>query len=124
MLTPTIPNSVLDVLGEEAARDLASWLQAHIETAQKGQPPISPLVARQKVNVLMLEQVSNLILAGEPVLDHAVDGTVVWRVPVYLTMSHQGVLGQVGEVMVDATYGSLLEHHCALWSGRSNRQLR
>jgi len=108
MLMPAIPNTVLDALGEEAARDLESWLQAHLETIQRGQPPISPLVARQKVNVLMLEQVSNLLRAGEPVLERAADGTVTWRVPVLLTMSQQGVLGQVGEIMVDAVHGSLL----------------
>lgn len=76
MLMPAIPNTVLDALGEEAARDLEGWLQAHLETIQRNQPPISPLVARQKVNVLMLEQVSNLLRAGEPTLERTADGAV------------------------------------------------
>jgi hypothetical protein len=66
---------------------------------------ISAFVARQKVNVLMLEQVSNLLLAGEPALAQTPEGDWRWRVPVDLTFHSHGRVGRVGEIMVDARYG-------------------
>jgi hypothetical protein len=62
-------------------------------------------MARQKVNVLMLEQVSNLLLANEPQLEQSSSGNWLWRVPVDLTFPSQGRVGQVGQVAVDAHYG-------------------
>jgi hypothetical protein len=68
---------------------------------------ISAFVARQKVNVLMLERVSNLLLAGEPRLTEAPDRGWVWHVPVDLTFPTHGRVGCVGEVEVDACYGEV-----------------
>jgi hypothetical protein len=53
----------------------------------------------------MLEQVSNLLLAGEPWLEQGSDGRWTWRVPVDLTFPSHGRVGCVGEVGVDARYG-------------------
>jgi hypothetical protein len=66
---------------------------------------VSAFVARQQVNVLMLEQVSNLLLAGEPRLVQVDGGDWRWRVPVNLTFPGHGQVGCVGEVDVDAHYG-------------------
>jgi len=68
---------------------------------------ISAFVARQKVNVLMLEQVSNLLLAGEPELRQDANGCWIWRVPVDLTLPSLGRVGRVGEIEVDAQYGEV-----------------
>jgi hypothetical protein len=70
-------------------------------------PPISALVARQKVNVLVLTRVSNLLLAGEPKLVQKSEAVLVWRVPVDLTFPSQGRVGQVGELEVDALRGEV-----------------
>ena len=99
------PESVLKALGPEAARDLAAWIENRLRA--QSSLPISPLVARQKVNVLMLEKVSNLLLADEPVLVQSPDGRVVWHVPVDLTFPSHGRVGRLGEIEVDARYGEV-----------------
>ena len=103
-----LPETVLKILGSEAARDFADWLerwlhQVHLNVVT----PISALVARQKVNVLMLERVSNLLLADEPVLTELSEGQSVWRVPVDLTFPQRGRVGRVGELDVEARYGEV-----------------
>jgi hypothetical protein len=68
---------------------------------------ISEEIARQKVNVLMLEKVSNLLLAGEPVLMPDSESKWVWRVPVYLTFPSYGRVSHIGDIDVDAHKGEL-----------------
>jgi hypothetical protein len=68
---------------------------------------ISPFVARQKVNVLVLERLSNLLLANDPRLVQVTEGEYVWRVPVDLTYPKRGRVGCVGELDVDARYGQI-----------------
>ena len=103
-----LPKTIVQAWGKEAARDFAAWLEERLRVVQfSSQVQISAFVARQKVNVLMLEHVSNLLLAGEPELMQASDGGWIWRVPVDLTYSSQGRVGCVGAVDVDARYGDL-----------------
>ena len=106
-ITPALPDSVCQALGPEAARDLAAWLDQCLLHSESAQVPVSALIARQKVNVLMLEHVSNLLLADEPTLTRRPDGKVVWRVPVDLTSPSRGRVGRVVEIDVDARYGSV-----------------
>jgi hypothetical protein len=67
---------------------------------------ITPFVARQKVAAFVLSEVSTQLLADTPVLN--VGERLCWSVPVVLTSPARGVLGKVGEVLVDATTGELL----------------
>ena len=67
---------------------------------------ITPFVARQKVASFVLSEISTQLLAETPVLN--VGERLCWSVPVVLTSPAKGVLGQVGEVQVDATTGELL----------------
>ena len=100
-----LPETVRRALGPEAARDFTAWLEEQL----RGEPQltISAFVARQKVNVLMLEQVSNLLLADEPALIQLSDAAWVWRVPIDLTYPSHGRVGRVGTVDVDARYGEV-----------------
>lgn len=107
MQTTELPEKVVQAWGTEAARDFVVWLEERLHTAQFSQVQVSAFVARQKVNVLMLEQVSNLLLADEPTLIQTPDGDWVWRVPVDLTFPTHGRVGCVGEVDVDARYGEV-----------------
>lgn len=103
-----LPETVLQAWGPEVARDFVTWLEERLSV--EGFPPraqISAFVARQKVNVLVLEQVSNLLLTGEPTLEQTADGSWVWRVPVDLTFPGRGRVGRVGEIEVDAYYGEV-----------------
>jgi hypothetical protein len=108
MQTTKLPETVFQALGPEAAEDFITWLEERLSRA--GLLPgvqISAFVARQKVNVLMLERVSNLFLADEPTLVQDSDGNWVWRVPVDLTYPSHGRVGCVGKVDVDARYGEV-----------------
>jgi hypothetical protein len=103
-----LPKKVVQAWGKEAARDFMAWLEERLRVVQLSpQVQVSAFVARQKVNVLMLEQVSNLLLAGEPTLVQTADGSWMWRVSVDLTFPSHGRVGCVGEVNVDARYGEV-----------------
>ena len=103
-----LPQTVRHALGPEAARDLVTWLSEQLfSSGRKEQIQISAFVARQKVNVVVFEQVSNLFLADEPTLSQKEDGNWVWRVPVDFTLPSQGRVGRVGELEVDARYGQV-----------------
>jgi len=103
-----LPATVVKAWGVEVAREFVDWLDHQLhQDPLPVQTAISAFVARQKVNVLMLEQVSNLLLAGDPVLDAVEGGAWVWRVPVDLTLPGHGRVGQVGIVSVDAQLGRI-----------------
>ena len=122
-VTTELPDTVRQALGPAAAHDLAVWLDQRLPHTED-QVPISALVARQKVNVLMLEQVSNLLLADDPKLVQLPDGKWVWRVPVDLTFPSQGRAGRVGELDVDARYGQVFYSEAILTEiGNAARRL-
>jgi len=107
MQTTRLPETVVQTWGTEVAEDFMVWLEDRLRVAQVSQAQISAFVARQKVNVLMLERVSNLLLADEPRLVQTPGGGWTWRVPVDLTFPTRGRVGCVGEVDVDARYGKV-----------------
>jgi hypothetical protein len=107
-MTNELPETVRQAWGAEVATDFTAWLENLLK--QTGLIPgiqISPFVARQKVNVLVLERVSNLLLAGEPTLEQISAAEWVWHVPVDLTFPAHGRVGNVGMVDVDARYGEV-----------------
>ena len=94
--------------GPEVARDFVTWLDEYLRSEQPApRVQVSAFVARQKVNVLVLERVGNLLLAGEPRLVQQMGEHLVWRVPVDLTFPSHGRVGCVGELDVDARYGQV-----------------
>lgn len=105
MAIKTLPPSVAEVLGEKASQDLLVWFQDHLSAMPDVNIQISDFVARQKVNVLMLEQISNLLLAGTPRLVEDKERGWVWRVPVELTFPARGRVGQVALLDVDTRHG-------------------
>ena len=132
MHTGKLPDTVQKAWGPEVARDFVTWLDEYLRSGQLApRVQVSAFVARQKVNVLVLERISNLLLAGEPrlvqqvgepftstrlstsdrALRHAQGGPQdrrwVWRVPVDLTFPSHGRVGCVGELDVDARYGQV-----------------
>ena len=108
MSTIRLPETVTQAWGQEASQDFIDWLEEHLPTLQiANYVQISAFVARQKANVLMLEQVSNLLLAGEPALEQTPEGDWQWRVPIDLTFPNHGRIGKVGEILVDARYGRI-----------------
>ena len=67
---------------------------------------ITPVVARRKVNVLMLEKVGNLLHGGSPAL--FLTDRIYWQVPVILSTPSRGRIGQVGNIDVDAETGEMI----------------
>ncbi|HFD40426.1 MAG TPA: hypothetical protein ENJ31_11345 [Anaerolineae bacterium] len=77
--------------------------QVDIRVRVTSQVNITPFVARQKVNVLMLDKVGNLLHGGEP--EMVLSDRLYWRVPVLLSTPSRGLLGQVGAILVNARTG-------------------
>ena len=70
------------------------------------QANITPFVARQKVTGFVILEVSDCTRGDQPEL--VVGDRLCWSVPVVLTSPSRGVVGKVGEILVDATTGELL----------------
>jgi hypothetical protein len=67
---------------------------------------ITPFVARQKVSGFVILEISDRMRGEQPEL--VVGNRLCWSVPVVLTSPIRGVVGKVGEILVDATTGELL----------------
>ncbi len=62
--------------------------------------------ARRRVTAWLASEVGNMLMAGEPCL--VISRNTVWRLPVLLTSSEKGMIGEVGWVDVDAASGELM----------------
>jgi hypothetical protein len=77
--------------------DLHILVEANIE--------IDAQTARRKVTGWLVDEVGNMLIGGKPQL--VISQRTVWRVPVLLTSSLSGVVGEVGTADVDVTTGLL-----------------
>lgn len=66
---------------------------------------ISAYAARQKVNGFILSEISYMMHAGTPTL--VLDERIRWRVPIILSLTSQGDVGEVGSIEVDVETGQL-----------------
>lgn len=102
-----LPAPVVKSWGMDAAEAFEHWLDNKLLAVRlKSQVEIPASIARQKVNVLMLEHVGGL-LAAEPTLIQLETGHWVWRVPVDLAFPRYGRVGQVADLDVDARFGMI-----------------
>jgi hypothetical protein len=102
-----LPETVRKVLVSEASRDFEEWLETVI--TPKNQPPaITPLVARQKVNGIILDRISDMLVATDPEFVKREDGRQIWRVPIFYTSITRGRVGQAGELDIDAQLGKVI----------------
>jgi hypothetical protein len=67
---------------------------------------ITPYVARQNVNVFVIMKISSQLCAEAP--DLVGGERLCWSVPVMLGFPDRGIIGKVGEILVDASTGELL----------------
>lgn len=127
---PRLPESIRKSWGDDVTVEFVSWLTAILRHSPQALAADSPLVqvtpayARRRVNGLMSERVSHLLLAGEPRLTYT--DRWYWRVPVDLTFPSRGRVGSVGEVDVDATLGEVMvsEELLVLMIQRADRLAR
>ncbi len=75
----------------------------------EGELNISPYVAKQKANYYLVMHVGNLVMAADPNLEFQ-EGGARWRVPAILTNPENGHVGKIGEVIIDADTGSIIEN--------------
>jgi hypothetical protein len=66
---------------------------------------ISAYVAKQKVNSFVLSHISYMMHAGEPLL--VLDECICWCVPVILSLTSKGDVGEVGKIDVDVETGQM-----------------
>jgi hypothetical protein len=66
---------------------------------------ISAYAAKQKVNGFVLSEISYMMHAGDPVL--VVAERLCWRVPIILSLTSRGDIGEVGAIDVDVETGQL-----------------
>lgn len=66
---------------------------------------ISALAARQKVNSFVISEISYMMHAETPVL--MLDQTMCWRVPIVLSLTSIGDVGEVGAIDVDVQTGQM-----------------
>jgi hypothetical protein len=67
---------------------------------------ITPFVARQIVSQFVIREISTQLHGEAP--DLSVGTRLCWSVPVVLTSPARGLVGRVGEILVDANTGELL----------------
>lgn len=79
----------------------------HLEVDIKVQADvnISAYAAKQKVNSFVLSDISYMMHAGPPILVMA--ERICWRVPVILSLTSQGDIGEVGTIDVDIETGQM-----------------
>ena len=70
------------------------------------QANVTAFVARQKVTQFVVTHVSTQLRGETP--DLHVGERLCWSVPVVLTSPSRGVVGKVGEILVDAATGEVL----------------
>ena len=98
------PGSLMTVNLQGTALPAGATVAIHIDiTAQAN---ITPFVARQKVTQLVVTEISSQLRGETPDLN--VGERLCWSVPVVLTSPARGVVGRVGEVLVDAVTGEVL----------------
>ena len=66
---------------------------------------ISAYAARQKVNGFVLSEISYMMHAGEPTL--VIGDRICWRVPIILSQTSKGDIGETGSIDVDVETGQL-----------------
>ncbi len=67
---------------------------------------VSAFVARQKVDSFVLNEISYMMHAGEPIL--VIADSVYWRVPIILSTVSKGDIGEVGAIAVNAQTGQMI----------------
>jgi hypothetical protein len=76
------------------------------------QANVTAFVARQKVTQFVVTQISTQLRGEAP--DLHVGERLCWSVPVVFTSPARGVVGKVGEILVDAATGEVLADEACL----------
>ncbi len=86
-------------------KDLPKTGRLEVEIKVTADINISAYAAQQKVNGFVLSEISYMMHAGPPTL--VIDEHISWRVPVILSLTSRGDVGEVGVIDVDIETGQL-----------------
>lgn len=87
-------------LSGEGVQDVQDLnVQISVEASVKA----SAKASRRNVTIWLASEVGNMLMAGTPQL--VISEKTVWRLPVLMTSSEKGIVGEVGCVDVDAATG-------------------
>ena len=100
--TLTAPQTTVTVYGRGIEDIGALTVQVAIEATVN----VNAKSARRQATIWLASEVGNMLIAGTPQL--FIGQQTVWRVPVLLTSSTIGVVGNVGVVDIDTITGQLL----------------
>ena len=102
----------------EEVADFASYL-----LRKHGRLPVDEHSARRRANRWLVEQVGNMVMAGQPLLTQG-DLRPVWRSCAFVTSLSQAPRGPIGHVDVDAATGEVLtDDHAVTEMKRRGRSL-
>jgi hypothetical protein len=96
--------NLLRLLPEPAVAEVADF--AGYLVRKHGRLAVDEQTARRKVTAWLVSEVGNMLVGEMPQL--VIGERTLWRVPVMLTSSRVGSVGQVGTVDVDAVTGELV----------------
>lgn len=76
-----------------------------VDIKVKADVNVSAFAAKQKVNSFALSEISYMMHAGNPLL--VISERMYWRVPVILSLTSVGDVGEVGTIDVDVETGQM-----------------
>lgn len=87
-------------LSGEGVQDIQTL---NVQIAIEATVHVDAKTARKRATAWLASEVGNMLMAGTPQL--VIAEQTVWRLPVLLTSSVSGIVGEVGTVNVDAATG-------------------
>jgi hypothetical protein len=95
-------NATITISGE-GIHDLD---ELNVQISVEAVVDVGAKLARRRATAWLASEVGNMLMAGDPKL--VISRITVWRLPVLLTSSEKGIVGEVGFVDVDASSGEPL----------------
>lgn len=102
VLTPPIKHTKITLSGTGLQKFQASDVDINVVATVN----LDAAAARRKATAWLASEVGNLLISGAPQL--IISKETVWRMPVVLTSSVTGTVGEVGSIDVNAETGELL----------------
>ena len=87
-------------LSGEGVQDIQTL---NVQIAVEATVHVDAKTARKRATAWLASEVGNMLMAGTPQL--VIAQQTIWRLPILLTSSVSGIVGEVGTVDVDATTG-------------------
>ena len=100
--TMTTPQAIITLSGRGVENIGASTVHVAVEATVN----VDAKTARRQATTWLASEVGNMLVAGAPQL--FIGRQAVWRVPVLLTSSTVGIVGDVGVIDIDTITGQLL----------------